>query len=171
MAAKSRFRVRTQPALGHTDTTEVAKTPHAPARLDSRARGRVATRVGQGCRQPLGVGNADAASQEGRKPRQRPDGRDFGDVLPDGWRARTITLRAGEALHLRTLGRSDLLRTKLFALCDRGIDMEDCVALGPTSRELEDALSWVAERDPHPGWPDHVASVLADLGRRLGHGV
>jgi len=93
------------------------------------------------------------------------------EVLPDGWRERTITLQEGISLRLRTLGRGDLLRTKLFALCDRGTDMEDCVALAPTEDELAEAAPWVAERDAHPGWPGHVGDVLAELGRRMGHGV
>ena len=49
--------------------------------------------------------------------------------LPDGWRDRLQPLFSGAALELRALGRSDLLRTKLFALCDRGLDLGDCLAL------------------------------------------
>jgi len=36
----------------------------------------------------------------------------------------------GEAIELHTQGRSDLLKAKVFALCDRGFDLPDCVALG-----------------------------------------
>ena len=78
---------------------------------------------------------------------------------------------AGRALVLTTLGRADLLKTKLFALCDRGSDLADCVAKAPTSDELTEALPWVSSQDAHPGWPAHVAATLADLRRRLGHGV
>lgn len=79
--------------------------------------------------------------------------------------------------HLATLdlrleaGRTDLLKTKLFALCDRGTDLLDCVALAPTAAELTEALPWVAFQDANPDWPAHVAATLADLGRRLGHGL
>ena len=72
---------------------------------------------------------------------------------------------------LHSLGRADLLKTKLFALCDRGTDLPDCVALAPTAAELAEALPWVAFQDANPDWPAHVAATLADLGRRLGHGV
>ena len=37
----------------------------------------------------------------------------------------------GEAIELHTLGRSNLLKAKVFALCDRGFDLPDCVALNP----------------------------------------
>jgi N-acetylglucosamine-6-phosphate deacetylase len=71
---------------------------------------------------------------------------------------------------LSTLGRADLLKTKLFALCDRGTDLSDCVALAPTAAELDEAVLWLAEQDANPG-PAHVNATSADLTRRLGHGV
>ena len=44
-------------------------------------------------------------------------------ILPAGWQERLQVVFVGTALRLSCLGRSDLLRTKLFALCDRGIDL------------------------------------------------
>ena len=93
------------------------------------------------------------------------------DLLPDGWEDRTQVVFTGEAITLSTLGRSDLLRTKLFALCDRGIDLGDCLALAPTEVELSDAESWVVVQDTNPMWPEHVRATLDDLRKRLGHGV
>jgi len=78
---------------------------------------------------------------------------------------------SGTALTLRALGRTDLLKTKLFALCDRGTDLPDCVALEPTADELAEAQAWVALQDANPGWPDHVQRALDDLRGRLGHGL
>ena len=92
-------------------------------------------------------------------------------VLPGGWAKRVQTIFAGRALTLRTLGRADLLRSKVFALCDRGLDLQDCIALAPTAEELEEILPWLADQDANPGWPEHVRETVADLGRRLGHGV
>lgn len=92
-------------------------------------------------------------------------------LLPEGWRSRTLPLYEGQAIRLSSLGRTDMLLTKLWALCDRGIDLQDCLALAPTHRELACAQPWIAEQDAHPGWPAHVASVLKDLERRLGHGL
>jgi hypothetical protein len=94
-----------------------------------------------------------------------------GDVLPKAWQLRTRPVFEGRALVLTTLGREDLLKTKLFALCDRGIDLLDCVALAPTAGDLEEAVIWLAEQDTNPDWPAHVGATIADLSRRLGHGV
>jgi len=57
----------------------------------------------------------------------------------------------------------------LDRLCDRGLDLGDCLALAPTAEELRDALPWLAVQDANPGSPAHAAATLADLGRRLGH--
>jgi hypothetical protein len=81
-----------------------------------------------------------------------------------------VPLFEGRALRLGTLGRPDLLK-KLFALCDRGTDLADCLAMAPTAGELDEALPWVSQQDAHPVWPAHAAATLADLARRLGHGV
>ena len=93
------------------------------------------------------------------------------DDLPQGWEDQLQTAFQGEAVTLRTLGRLDLLRSKLFALCDRAIDLPDCLALSPSEAELGHLLPWLEARDANPDWPAHVRSTLADLGRRLGHGV
>ncbi len=92
------------------------------------------------------------------------------EVLPDGWRLRVRSTFDGAALRLTVLGRADLLKTKLFALCDRGTDLADCIALAPEPEELDEAEPWLAEQDANPMWPEHVRSTLADLRRRLGHG-
>jgi hypothetical protein len=89
--------------------------------------------------------------------------------LPAGWAQRRVELLQGRALCLWTLGRSDLLLTKLFALCDRGIDLQDCLALAPSADELAEARAWVEAQDTNPQWPQHVAGTLERLGRRLGH--
>jgi len=94
-----------------------------------------------------------------------------GDVLPEAWQLRTRPVFEGRALVLTTLGRKDLLKTKLFALCDRGIDLLDCVELAPTLAELEEAVFWLAEQDANPDWPAHVRATIADLSQRLDHGL
>ena len=63
------------------------------------------------------------------------------------------------------------MKVKLFALCDRGTDLPDCIALAPTAEELSEAQGWVEFQDANPGWPDHVRKTLEDLRGRLGHGV
>lgn len=93
------------------------------------------------------------------------------EALPPGWKVRVQTVFPGRALILHTLGRIDLLRSKVFALCDRGLDLTDCVALAPTLEELEEVSLWLVGQDLHPNWPLHVRETIANLRRRLGHGV
>ena len=93
------------------------------------------------------------------------------DVLPDGWRNRLQMLYRGQAITLWSLGRSELIMSKVFAFCDRGTDLTDCLALQPTTAELGVAASWLVQQDLHPEWPLHVHSTLGDLARRLGHGL
>ena len=95
----------------------------------------------------------------------------LGDVLPRGWQARVEVVFTGRAVLLRTLGRADLVKSKLFASADRGTDLEDCLALAPSAAELAEALPWLDRQDGNELWPAHVRASLAELGRRLGHGV
>lgn len=95
----------------------------------------------------------------------------LGDVLPPGWRERVQRIFEGQALVLTTLGRSDLLKSKLFALCDRGTDLPDCIALAPTSKELAECAPWLERQDGNEQWPAHVNATITDLARRLRHGV
>ena len=76
-----------------------------------------------------------------------------------------------EAIVLYALGRADLLKTKLFALCDRGEDLDDCIALRPTPEELAEALPWVERQDANELWPAHVHASIADLARRIANAV
>ena len=89
--------------------------------------------------------------------------------LPDGWRDRLVPVYAGQSLVLQTLGRTDFLMTKLFALCDRLEDWADCIALAPTADELGVCLPWVIERDGNPYWPEHVRNTFVSLAERIGY--
>lgn len=91
--------------------------------------------------------------------------------LPSGWIKRCVPLFSGKALTLLTLGRSDFLKTKLFAFCDRQQDLEDCIALTPTHTELAEAIEWVTRQDTNPAWPKHVKDSFQMLRKRLGYGI
>lgn len=93
------------------------------------------------------------------------------DVLPSDWKNHLQLVFSGQALKLYTLGRLDLLRSKLFALCDRGLDLPDCIALKPTEDELSVILPWLKQQDGNLGWPDHVQETLETLRQRLRHGI
>lgn len=95
----------------------------------------------------------------------------LGPLLPAGWRHRIQPIFEGEALRLWALGRPELILSKLFALCDRGLDLGDCLALRPSMEELAEAVPWLAAQDQHPDWPAHVKATMSDLARRLGHGL
>lgn len=89
--------------------------------------------------------------------------------LPPAWSQRLQPLYRGTALELLTLAREDLLRSKLFALVDRNIDLPDCVALRPTRAELHDLLPWLDEQDGNEEWPRYVRVVLDQLAQELGY--
>lgn len=92
-------------------------------------------------------------------------------TLPVEWSERLQLVFEGEAMTLHCLGRIDLLRSKLFALCDRGLDLRDCLALAPTPPELAGIEGWVVAQDANPDWPAHVREVFEDLLKRLGDGA
>lgn len=87
--------------------------------------------------------------------------------LPVDWESRLVVIFKGEALILRTLGRADLLKSKLFAYCDRDIDLQDCIDLSPSNDELDEALAWLGERDVNPLWPERVKAQIDYLKERL----
>ncbi len=90
--------------------------------------------------------------------------------LPPDWMQRVNPVYQGQALTIAVPDRPELLATKLFALCDRGMDLADCLALDPSEAELATVLPWLVSRDAHVGWPAHVRETIADLAGRLGHG-
>lgn len=93
------------------------------------------------------------------------------EVLPKDWLSRIEEVFSGNALILHALGRPDLLKSKLFAFCDRELDRSDCILLNPTHEELREAMEWVKQQDMNPAWPDHVEASFASLAKELGHGI
>lgn len=89
------------------------------------------------------------------------------NFLPEGWRGRTLLIFQGEALTFSTLGRTDLLKTKLDAMVHRGRDMEDVIAMNPSKVELEECMEWVLGIDGGDHWPEMVKESFAELRRKL----
>ena len=53
--------------------------------------------------------------------------------LPEGWQKRLQEIYRGQSLVFQTLGRSDLLKSKLFAYCDRTEpDFQDLLKMKPS---------------------------------------
>lgn len=55
-------------------------------------------------------------------------------LLPPDWQSRTTIAFAGRAIELRSLGRPELIATKIFALCDRAIDLRTALRSLPRTR-------------------------------------
>jgi hypothetical protein len=88
--------------------------------------------------------------------------------LPSEWQMRLQELYVGEALKLKGLGRNDLIKSKLFAYCDRtNPDYDDLIKLCPTLQELNNSIEWVKYRDGNPGWPAHVEIAFTVLKKAL----
>jgi hypothetical protein len=78
-------------------------------------------------------------------------------------------LYIGEAIHFQTLGRIDLIGTKVLAYCDRGFDLQDCIDLKITKSELSEIIDWVKNYDANPDWPNYVDSQVRILAKKLGY--
>jgi hypothetical protein len=94
--------------------------------------------------------------------------------LPESWRSRLRVAFAGAALQFQTLGRFDLLCTKLVALVDRGVDYPDCVALKPTLEELHAAWPFIEQYEGNAEsreqyWLPLARRQLTRLAQELGY--
>jgi len=69
--------------------------------------------------------------------------------LDDQWQVNCLKVYDGRALQVFALGRKDLIKSKLWAACDRMDDIPDIIALKPTQEELEEARTWVC-KSMHP---------------------
>ena len=87
--------------------------------------------------------------------------------LPHGWRNDLQKIYDGVALRLWTLGRLNLLRSKLYAYADRDTDYSDCIALKPTFAELEACKDWVLAGDTSEFWPERVDYIFQKLKEDL----
>lgn len=89
--------------------------------------------------------------------------------LPAGWEARAVTTFQGTHLHIKSIGRIDLIFTKLYATVDRVDDLDDLVRLKPTLEELDRAMEWVLQRDASEIWPRIAKEALAVIKGKLGY--
>lgn len=88
-------------------------------------------------------------------------------TLPSDWRLRSQIIYQGNAITFWTLGKIDLLKTKLDAMVQRGRDFEDVVAMAPTREELEECRPWVLSADGGEFWPQMVEESFERLIERL----
>lgn len=89
--------------------------------------------------------------------------------LPSGWESRAVPVFQGTHLHIKSIGRIDLIFTKLYATVDRIDDLDDLVQLKPTLEELDRAMEWVLQRDASEIWPRIAKEALAAIKEKLGY--
>lgn len=92
----------------------------------------------------------------------------FSHSLPSGWRMRTEEIFKGKSLTFQTLGREDFLKTKVYAYCNRGADLDDLISLEITDEEIENSIPWVKERMPENLFGDQVEVSIETLRDELG---
>ena len=91
----------------------------------------------------------------------------YADPLPKGWADRATVALETPGLIVRALDRGDLLKLKTYALCKRGKDLSDCVALQPTPEELEDTRNWLTNLKRDKDWPRDLSVGWKLLTREL----
>jgi len=86
--------------------------------------------------------------------------------LPDGFMARIVTRRYGQALTVHFAGRLDQIHFKLYAMVDQagGRHEADLRALHPSAEELVAAAHWSMTQDPSPGYKMVLKEALDALG-------
>jgi hypothetical protein len=87
--------------------------------------------------------------------------------LPKGWEDRSVPIFEGKALTIKSLGRQDLIATKLLGACDRGDDVADLIAAAITSEELKLAKDWVLKQDGSEIWPQIVEECVSEIERQI----
>ena len=90
--------------------------------------------------------------------------------LPEDWESQCTLAYSGSNLIVKSIGRRDLIYSKLYAAADRIDDIEDLVSLNPSETELEHARQLVLKQDASDFWPEIVEECLTQLRRRLKHG-
>jgi hypothetical protein len=60
------------------------------------------------------------------------------------------------------------LKTKVYAYCNRGADLDDLISLEITDEEIENSISWVKERMPENLFGDQVEVSIETLRNELG---
>jgi hypothetical protein len=95
--------------------------------------------------------------------------RDLIQALTKGWESHCTDVFRSTNLVIRSIGRSDLICSKLYAAADRPEHLPDLVALKPSETELEAARTWVLARDASEIWPRIVQECAEEVRRRLGY--
>jgi len=90
-------------------------------------------------------------------------GNAFVSELPKGWQKRTTQIYNGNNLEVRTLGRVDLIFTKVLAELDRQEDWIDLVSLRPLPSELKEIKQHLLDLEDNQEWKNKVLEILKKL--------
>lgn len=96
--------------------------------------------------------------------------KDLIQELPNAWESRCTIVFEGKNLTVRSIGRVELICSKLYAAADRPEHLPDLIALRPSEEELQYAAAWVLERDASQIWPQIVGECTNVVRERLGYG-
>lgn len=91
----------------------------------------------------------------------------YADPLPAGWEDRAKVALTIPGLTVRTLHRDDLIKLKIYALCVRGKDLQDCLALNPNLQELRATRVWLEKLKRGTDWTKDVEIGFGSLEREL----
>lgn len=89
--------------------------------------------------------------------------------FPNNWMNDLVPLYTGQSLKLKTLARQLFINVKFWAICDRARDIDDLIAMAPTSNELRAAVEWTTPLDGNQHWPQFVQTNAKRLATILGH--
>jgi len=100
---------------------------------------------------------------------------DFASVFlenyPKDWSKRKQLIFKGKALTFHTVGRKELVYTKVWGFCQlRRADLETLKILKATKDELIEAIEWTKKQEPTTAfWEETVDKKLIELFVEFGH--
>lgn len=87
--------------------------------------------------------------------------------LPQDWMSQTVELYSGKALTLHCPCRLHMIYAKFWAMCDRDRDLDDLLAMKPSTVEITEAVHWTKPLDANPQWSAHVEATASRLSQSL----
>lgn len=97
-------------------------------------------------------------------------GKAFVKELPKGWQNRTFEIYKGSNLTVLSLGRIDLIFSKLLAELDRAEDLEDVKGLKPSISELDIVAEPLMALENNQAWKKKVSELISILKRIKSNG-
>ena len=90
-------------------------------------------------------------------------GKAFEYEMPVGWKERLRLIYEGSYLQVMSLGRLDMIFTKVLAELDRQEDFEDIISLSPSSDELQSIEPTLLVLEENKLWKQKVTELINKL--------